>query len=340
MPLSNDEIETILRLARGGMSLRAIAVATGYNPKTVSKYVQQAGIPVGPAHGRGGHLDGRTSWRQQHVSDTERIAMRRHAEAGRSARSIADELGRPEGTVRRHLRRMGVQPMDPATRARRHPLDEHAFAKPSAERDYWAGFFAADGNVSGTRITLVQTASEADHLHRYLAFAGSCGRPLHDRPGTNSVAAVLWSRPMARDLAALGIVERKSATLRLHIALAGSAATWLGLLDGDGTLQPPESISGPRMAWVGAHSVMEQCAAFWTDVLARNVPCYMHNPRASPLWAVTLSHCSAQHAAEVLLASVSYSMPRKRAKLESIAAYRSRRVEQRLAAAEEAGGCS
>lgn len=118
--------------------------------------------------------------------------------------------------------------------------------------------------------------------------------------------------------------------LRLSGDPALSAVCWLGVLDGDGTVQDRASTGGPRMTWVGSAESMAQCAAFWVSVLRRPVPTYLLNRKASPLWAVTLSHCSAQHAADVLLASAEYSLPPKRRKLTAIAAHRSARVSARL----------
>lgn len=329
--LTTAKIRRIERLARSGMSLREIARRTGQNPKTVAKYVERAGIAIGPAHGRGGRACGRTEWTQKNLTADERRQIRALVMEGVTVAETARRIGRSEGAVRRVVRGEHLRLVDPATRARRHPLDEGAFHEASPERDYWAGFIAADGNVSGTRITVVQTASEAGHLKRYLAYVGSPTRPLYEQPLTNSVSAVVWSRVMVDDLAGLGISERKSDTLSLERELAASPAAWLGLLDGDGTVMSPSARSGPRLTWVGAPSAMEQCAAFWSGVLGRSVPHYMFNRSASPLWAVTLSHYSAQHAAEVLLASVPYSLPRKRLTLVEVAAYRSARVIARLA---------
>lgn len=323
--LPEAEIAEILRIYADCASLRETARRTGRNPKTVTRYVKRAGLPVGPAHGRGGRADGRTEFAQPHVSTRERDRMIAMARTGRSRAEIAQRLGRSETTVRRHLGRAGIAPADPADQARKYPLDEAAFAHPSPARDYWAGFLAADGNVHERRITLVQNERRRDHMIAYLGFIGSPNRPLHRRPSTRSVAAVAFSDVMAADLAALGITPRKSLTIELAPELATSAACWLGLLDGDGSTKGKRADrqASPYIKWVGTPRLMAQCAAFWSPILGRPVPSYRHDP-GSELWAVTLSHRSAQHAASVLLAAFPDSLPQKRRELEVAAAYESR----------------
>ncbi|MBJ7469842.1 MAG: hypothetical protein JHD16_01000 [Solirubrobacteraceae bacterium] len=323
--LPEAEIAEILRIYGECASLRETARRTGRNPKTVTRYVRRAGMPVGPAHGRGGRADGRVDFAQPHVSTGERDWMIAMARSGHSRAVIAQSLGRSEGTVRRHLARAGVVSADPADQARKHPLNQDAFAYPSPARDYWAGFLAADGNVHESRITLVQNERNEDHLMAYLGFLGSPDRPLHRRPSTCSAAAVTFSKRMATDLATLGITPQKSLTLELSPELADSAACWLGLLDGDGSTKGKRADrqASPYIKWIGTRRLMAQCAAYWSPILGRPVPSYRHDA-GSELWAVMLSHRSAQQAASVLLAAFADSLPQKRRQLEIAAAYRSR----------------
>lgn len=327
MRLDPDEADAIRQAYRACGSLRETARQTGRDPKTVTRYVKEANIPVGPAHGRGGRADGRSNWHQTGVDDSERERMAVMATAGMSQAQIAQALGRGPSTVRTHLRRMGIAPMSPADRARRYPLDERAFSVVSPPRNYWAGFIAADGNVFGTKLTVVQMAAEATHLRCLQAFLRS-PRPLYWTPTKNACAAVAWSRPLINDLHELGITERKSRSLRLEDDLARSPACWLGLLDGDGWVTDAATGRTPCVTWSGSRAVMEQCVDFWEPILGRRFAVY--RPNSGDLWAMRLTGCSAQHAATVLLDSVAYSMPRKRRRLKHAAAYRSPRVRARL----------
>lgn len=326
-PLDPRQVAAVLEAYRACGSLRQTAARTGVNPKTVTKYVKQAGLAVGPAHGRGGRADGRTHFRHPRVSDEERERMAAQAAAGISRAQIARAHRRSATTVRRHLRAMGIKPMDPAERARKYPVDERAFATPSDQRDYWLGFLAADGNVFGTKVTLVQKGAEAPHLQRFLSFLQS-PRPLYWTPTRHACAAVAWSRPLVCDLYELGITERKSQTLRLDDIVAARPATWLGLLDGDGWVTGQGADGAPHITWTGSRAAMDQCASFWQGIIGRRHAVF--RPNQGDLWGFTLGGCSAQHAATVLLAATAYSMPRKRERLEQAAAYRSRRVRRRL----------
>jgi hypothetical protein len=218
--------------------------------------------------------------------------------------------------VQRRLRRAGFQFMDPATRARRYPLDEHAFDELTPQALYWLGMLAADGNVYGNQITLVQKASEAAHARRFLDFVGT-PRPLYIRPATGSVAAVISSRHISDTLTAYGITERKSYTLELDAAVAAGPACWLGMLDGDGSAFINSYDGSRRLLWTGTCAVMEQCADFWEPILGRRYAVYRQCGES--LWGFVLSGRTAGRAAGELLASVPYSMPRKRRMLREIA---------------------
>jgi hypothetical protein len=316
----------------GTLSQRAIARVVGHDPKTVASILRSADVAPGPAHGRGGRADGRTLWGQSHVSDQERQHMAHLAtREGLSFRAIARSTGRGETTVRRQLRRAGVAPMNPADRARRYPMNERAFAVPSPARDYIAGLLAADGNVHGNRITLVQRTDGVEVLDALLTFV-ECARPPGKHSSGTALHVCLFSAVMAADLAELGIVPAKSKMLSLADELAVSPAAWLGLLDGDGTVQATTKPDGaPRITFTGAAPAMRQCSTFWQSTLGRRRPPAIYHPHRSSesLFAVTLCGASAQHAAEVLLAAHPTSLARKRRKLEIAASYTSARVRAR-----------
>ena len=126
---------------------------------------------------------------------------------------------------------------------RRLPLREDAFAEITPESAYWAGMLMADGCVMKKCVRLALAAEDAAHIEKFRRFLGS-GHKIHiyargpwkgyQRQNLHSLS--VSCQPMVDDLAALGIVPRKSGKEFAGPAVAMNPDFWRGVIDGDGTL--------------------------------------------------------------------------------------------------------
>jgi hypothetical protein len=197
---------------------------------------------------------------------------------------------------------------------------------------WWlVGLLAADGSVNRRehRISLCQSMRDADVLHAFYAYVGCPDRPLtmlnlseeaaaRQLPRSPAAEARIFSARIVRALARHGVVARKTASMELSDQAATQTATWLGLLDGDGSVGIYRNGKEPRIRFYGTERLIAQCEAFWRTRLG-----FSGGPSARPhlkgLWGFALTYAKAREAARVLLASSSVSMLRKRALLTQIA---------------------
>jgi hypothetical protein len=233
-----------------GELLREIAAATGLSVPRVSVRAKELGLPS----------------RSPRIASQERERFVQWYAEGASLRAIAARAQRHVNTVRNALVAASVT-LRGCDQTRVWPVDHGAFQSPlSAEALYWLGFVAADGSVSGSKVVLVQRNGCEDVLRRFLAFVGSETRPLIPSSNRRAKHAVVSSPRIAADLAAHGILPRKSWSLRVSDEVASHAAFWLGMLDGDGCVNL--SAGGvPEIIYLGTREVMEQCAVFIATVL-------------------------------------------------------------------------
>lgn len=101
---------------------------------------------------------------------------------------------------------------------------------------YWKGFIAADGNITGTRISVVLSSKDRNHLLKYSKYTGA---KLVDEKYEYSRCAVRFrNKSLVKQLSAVGITSNKSLTFKLYAPL-----TWdflRGYFDGDGHISIKE----------------------------------------------------------------------------------------------------
>ncbi len=110
----------------------------------------------------------------------------------------------------------------------------------SAEKAYWLGFLAADGNVyrggHDNRIALALKESDRIHVQKF-ADVLQVNRPIRSIIKTKSVWLAIHSRAMCDHLENHGVVPRKSLILR---PWNGDPELmphyWRGIFDGDGSI--------------------------------------------------------------------------------------------------------
>jgi hypothetical protein len=303
----------IIRRYEAGEEMKAIAEDLGIDRKTVYNVARRAGLP------------------NRHIFDAARTERILEAyEAGRPVGEIASAEGVHRTYVRNVADRAGLPPREGW--ARKYPIDETAFDKPT-EIGWWlVGVLAADGCVrTGNLISLPQSDRDADVLRAFLAYVGCPDRPLADLKLSRRAAsrswrrspaweARVWSRHMKEVLASYGITATKTKNLKFSAEAARQPAVWLGLLDGDGWVSEKGQRGRPVIAFYGTPSSMRQCSTFWGKRLTfqhRASPAVL-NHRAG-LKAVRLHGRNATRAAEILLRSSPTSLQRKRRTLEAIA---------------------
>jgi hypothetical protein len=185
----------------------------------------------------------------------------------RSDREIGLELGVTQATIRYHRRKHGIPSYTELTgNMKVHATGEarrrgtHSSASSEAldvgyfteidvpEKAYWIGVLATDGCVSeNSRISLSQTVDDGELVDSFAAAVGGqmflrTREVTHEgflgEGKTRRVRCVRFtSRQMGRDLAAQGIVPRKTKLLRVSPCADRFPAAYLrGCLDGDGTV--------------------------------------------------------------------------------------------------------
>jgi hypothetical protein len=311
MPTSRDS--SILALYKAGAPVAEIASRSDVCVKTVRNVARRAGLPP----------------RNAPIAERAREVALRYA-AGDLVQVIADAHGITTSAVRGIAARAGL-PARTEWR-RRYPLDETAFDHLTNTGWWLVGLLAADGSINDAehRISLCQSMKDADVLHAFYAYVGCPERPLtmlnlsqeaatRQFPRSPAAEARIYSTRMVRALARHGIVPRKTASMRLSDEASREAATWLGVLDGDGSVGIYRDGRQPRVVFFGTKALIGQCEAFWRRQLSFTDGGPAARPHTRGLWTFRLSCTKAREAARVLLASSPTSMLRKRALLTQIA---------------------
>jgi hypothetical protein len=298
-----------------GSSVRELATRTGRSAGWVSTRARRLGLPP----------------RRAAFSQAEAGAAIAAYERGDTLTDVARQLGRSVEAVRAALVRAGVKLIGAGDRSRRWPVDHRAFSMPlSSEAWYWLGFLAADGNVTGTRVSLGLSPASESALRRFGAFMGCPEKPLRSAARGRQLVLDVHSSTVVADLALHGIRPRKTWELRASVAAAQEPAFWLGRLDGDGSVViSPTGV--PKIHLVGTRALMEQYAAFLAATALNRRPSVHRASTASILWEVAVSGDNARRVAMLLLQAHAVSLEAKRAKLEVTARYASSLTRARAA---------
>lgn len=209
---------------------------------------------------------------------------------------------------------------------RRYPINHDAFACLEPESAYWIGFVMADGCIASTNTVQVTShVRDLEHLRRFVAFAGSPNRPIRLRDGL--AIAALYSPKLVDDLAAHGVLARKSKGAQASEELAAMPAFWLGVIDGDGTIGDSRA---PYISLCGSRPLIKQYQRFLAVEVfdGRNQRVFERN---DGLCFVTVEGDSARRLAQLLYSESPICLPRKADKANVILRYRSWHTDKSFA---------
>ncbi|MDB4930518.1 MAG: hypothetical protein JWM10_3002 [Myxococcaceae bacterium] len=236
----------------------------------------------------------------RYVSARESAAIVADYAAGLTCQEVAARRGVSPTTAMDIARRAGVG-RSSGVAHRRYACDHHYFDTIDTEaKAYWLGFLAADGCVTGGKVCLGLKDSDRGHLEKWRAALGAThpiGQSTKEMDGRifGTVYVYIASPELARALAPLGIVPRKSLTytpptlrpdLMRHF--------WRGMVDGDGCI----SLSRPSGRWsaelCGSRDVVEGFACWAATVTGTSARAHARRSifkfRVADLKAVALLH--------------------------------------------------
>lgn len=306
--------EEVLRgLWTEGATGKYIGAVLGLSEASISRHAQRLGLGM----------------RSRRASTADRDEFRRLYLTGLTLAEVASRTGFHRDTVRNALLASGVTLQN---RSRRWPVRHDAFGEPlSAEAWYWVGMLAADGCVRGPQISLVQHASRAAMLRRFLTFVGSPDRPFRVMNRGDGLVADVSSTQMAAHLALHGVVPRKSLTMEASPDAGGKSEFWLGVFDGDGCCSFSKR-GVPTIGIVGSPPLMSQFAAWLSATFADHRPAIgLVGRNGGGLSDLRVSGDRARRLAELWLSLSVASLEPKRERLEHAARYESRATRARLA---------
>jgi hypothetical protein len=229
-----------------------------------------------------------------------------------SSEAVAAHLGVSGPAIRATLRRMGGQIRSAPDAHRTLPLREDAFAQITPEAAYWAGMLVTDGCIydeanpqSSPRLELTLHAEDVDHVRAFGRFMGGDGESrigFAEREGRRYARWDARSVRLAADLAALGVVPRKTRIAAPPAALRDDPDFWRGCWDGDGEVDDGNNC--PDVNLVGSFPLIEA----FCDFFAQRCPEYPLKPRPSGNTDCTACVKLYGHGAQVLLRTL-YDRP-------------------------------
>lgn len=274
---SDDEIAALARRYEAGEGSVILSRETGKSNSTIIKWLKRAGVTIRDNEATAKQF---TPAEWQGWADAYR--------AGATTTELGERTGLPHHVMNYHLRRLGVEIRNGSESKRLYEVKELIFDVPSAARDYWLGFFLADGCLtrnknSGTRVVALSLAvADIAHVEAFRDFIGSThpvrvesnSRPggFGESNGTPLARLVIASDALADSLERLGIQERKSMREVMPAALAGSLDAWRGAIDGDGWVTVRRGDARPEIGLVGSLTLCRQLSEFARCVGLRPAP--------------------------------------------------------------------
>ncbi len=217
------------------------------------------------------------------------------------------------------------------------PIDHESFKDVGPQHWYWIGFLAADGCVGDKGIVELRLAAvDLSHIEALRAFVcrgenyGRINGPHKD----GSYVFTCSSKQIAADLLRHGnITPRKTHTYDPGPIPSSQAAFWMGMLDGDGSvfwhINQWKSGGHPELIWSGTEMAMLACRNFWVTTYPGTSFPNIRRANGRTLWEFRITGSRTKAAAQLLLDSCPYRLPRKREKLEAFASAPSREPAKR-----------
>jgi hypothetical protein len=174
------------------------------------------------------------------------------------------------------------------TQGRNYPIDAQLFAAPSPTASYFGGLLLADGCVTDRGVIILSLKAEDQRLVESFRSALAPSAPVRVRrpkdgrgkPGPQAIFRVTC-RAVVAQLAAYGVLPRKSAIARVPRAFEDDVNYWRGVIDGDGHvgMHPHNGDSDPVIIIYGTKRVCRQFKAFAERMLETTIPTC---PRKAP----------------------------------------------------------
>jgi transposase-like protein len=289
---SPEQVEQAVCMYRDGETRAAIRAATGVRSTSLDRIIQQRRIP----NPRGRRAN------EPALTDEQTRAL---GEDYLRCKHVGELLTKWEispNALYRALERLGIAERLGMERHRiigNEAAFEHAEGNPVAA--YWVGLLMADGSIrakmdKGLGLCLSLSGDDGGHVRElaaWLEWPGGVreypeskfrqnGKTYSKNRRTEFVAT---SIKMAADLAAYGVVIRKTKTARAE-RLAGSRDFWRGVACGDGGISIGQ---GNRIQFFlcGTHALMEQFANFVSDRLGFRPSVYRRSACLSVVQAKT-----------------------------------------------------
>lgn len=184
-------------------------------------------------------------------------------------------------------------------------FDIEVFKKDSPERNYWLGFLAADGCVSGYYVTI--RLKDLDHVEKFRAFCSSKHKVSEvDVKDASYYQLAIGSRELVELLATFNISPAKSYSVSPPEHLAYNTDYWRGVIDGDGCLRitkqgfPAIELVGSKDMCAGFLSFIKTIGNTKTKVLPR---AKVHRVTTGGLWV--------KRVVEVLYGNAEVALDRK-----------------------------
>jgi hypothetical protein len=188
---------------------------------------------------------------------------------GKSLRWIQSETSFSLKTIKKVLRAKGLTIAKPGFPAK-YRSNHSAFDVLTNVTAYFVGVMIADGGLcSGWEFKLELHPKDKEILHRFKTFLQT-EAPLHERYKNGKLKSLTLRITSKRNwlaLEALGVTPKKSATAKVHSALAFNVDFWRGALDGDGSVAFDRRHHYPSIRMVGSQPLMAQFADFCASVI-------------------------------------------------------------------------
>jgi hypothetical protein len=136
-------------------------------------------------------------------------------------------------------------------------VNDEAFNKDGADRNYWLGFLLCDGAINRRAVTVELQIGDARHLELLRQFVGTEAQVRIYRNGTSAV--LQFSSPViVNTLANYGIVPNKSYTCIAPETLVHDRDFWRGCIDADGTIRIHSKRNYPILRLYGTYKMCSQ----------------------------------------------------------------------------------
>lgn len=254
---------TVLAEYQDGATMPVIAASYNVSIPTVSRVLHLQGVPVR---------------KRKQLNPEEQRQLVALYENGTSSNKLSEQFGISFcaifGILKKHKAKIRTTS---ASKRLAYPFREDAFADPTNDREaaYWAGFLMADGNIHLNekrgywKIQLGVQERDGQHIHKFKKFLEAPHKIVvtisHDPRKQPQVRLAVTSERMASDLAACGVIPRKSTREKVANHLTMNADFWRGVIDGDGSVALAVSRTkyrSPRIALCGSLALTGQFLAF------------------------------------------------------------------------------